>query len=200
MEETTMTLAGKPERAEPAAKPFAARDKLSGALEKYQQLNTELSGFEAKLARLEVDEAEALDESASSTDEEGGYERLGEIRLRIEVHGKRVGHKRQEVAKSLAALEAACKPLETDLNGLVNTEMERRGGILTKRVLEAIEWPDDKPHPIGLAQVINVSPLIWVIFQCNPSTNVFSPLSIEAKVEELLTKADRLESEMGKSI
>jgi len=101
MENAVTTLAGGVETAETPGRAFPARDKLANARTRYKELNTEISVLESRLVRLQSDEQAALNEASSSSDDEGGYARLGDVRLRIEVHGKRVGHAREAVAKAL---------------------------------------------------------------------------------------------------
>jgi hypothetical protein len=74
-----------------------------------------------------------------------------------------------------------------------------RQAIVKERILRAIELPENPVVPRGLADVIEASPLIRAVRDCMPDLNVFSPLSIEQKVENLLVKASKLEAERGKN-
>lgn len=192
MEQVVTTLAGKPETT------FPERGKLAGVLKRYRELNTEASGLESKLARLERDEAEVLNEVG--VDEEAQARALGEIQSRIEVTRKRIGHKNEELSKALGALEAAIGPATVELNGALLVELSRRREVLESRVLEAISYPKDKPIPNGLFGVVTASPLLGTLRELEPNLNAWSPLSIEQKAAELLGKIERLETEMEKSI
>ncbi len=177
---------------------FPGRARLADARTKYEQAGQGLSELEAKLARLETDEAEVLNNTALDEDEQ--CSRLVTIRAKKDVQGRRVSHAREEVSKALGVLEAALGPATMELNSLLAVEYSRRREILGARVLKAIEYPEDKPVPQGLAGVVNASPLIWAIRQCEPNPNAWSPLSVEAKATELLGQIERLEAETGRDI
>src|ERR1700730_1720159 len=101
---------------EAPAKLYPARAQLSGALEKYKQAGVEVSVFEARLARLELDEVEALNEVG--TDEDEQCQRLVTIRSKRDVQARRVAHQREAVERALQSIEAAYKPAEMELNAL----------------------------------------------------------------------------------
>ena len=104
---------------------FPAVMQLSAALEKYRQANVEISVFEGKLARLERDESEVLNDIGA--DEESQVKRLGEVRIRNDVQTRRTAHQRDALSNALAALESPIGPLRR-IERSGHLELSRRQG------------------------------------------------------------------------
>jgi hypothetical protein len=201
MNDGVTTLAGEPETIEALGIAFPAIAALADAREKYWQVNTELSALEDKLTRLQRDETEALNEASSSTDEEGGYARLGEIRLRVEVFGKRVSHKRLDVSRLLGEFEERYKPAELELSAAQSIELTRRQEILSERVMGVLGLTsEDWEAESYVSRAVAVSPFLTALRACSPNQNAFSTISIEQKANELLGLAAKLAAEIGRSI
>ncbi len=178
---------------------FPAVMQLSAALEKYRQANVEISVFEGKLARLERDESEVLNDIGA--DEESQVKRLGEVRIRKDVQTRRTAHQREAVSKALAALEATIGPATGELSAAVTLELSRRQELLLERVVKVLGLTDsDWEAKSFIFRPVDASPLLRVIGTCTPAQNAFSPISVEAKASDLLQKFERLEAELGKSI
>jgi len=75
-----------------------------------------------------------------------------------------------------------------------------RRAIVKERILKAIRLPKSPVLPRGPGDVVEASPLVRSIKDCLPDMNVFSPLSIEQKAENLLAKFTKLRTEKGKLV
>jgi hypothetical protein len=177
---------------------FPAIAKLSNALTKYQQANTEVSAIEVRLARLEIDETDCLNDVTLDEDEQ--CSRLVTIRAKQDVQGKRVEHKRLEVSRVLGELEEAYPAAETEVSAAQALEYTRRQEVLIGQVRAVLaltpeQWEADN----SIFQAVSVSPFLTVLRACGPNGNAGST-SAELKAQQLLELSDKLQSEIEKQI
>jgi hypothetical protein len=199
MNDGVTTLAGEPETIEVPGIAFPAIAALVEARRKYLRSNEDAIALEAKLARLQIDESEALNDIGA--DEESQGKRLGEIRLRVEVHGKRVSHKRLEVSRLLGEFEELYKPAELELSAAQAIELTRRQEILSERVMAVLGLSSEHWEAESyVSRAVSASPFLTAIRACSPNTNAFSPISIEQKANELVAQAAKLQNELGRVI
>lgn len=161
-----VTPAGEPETSELPGICFPALAELVERRTKYLRSSEEASALEAKLARLELDESEVLNDIGA--DEETQCKRLAEVRIRKDVQARRTSHKRLEVTRMLAAFEEAYPAAELELSAAQTLELSRRKEILVERVVEALGLPSDHTLEMELNLLIGRSPLIRVIQDCEP--------------------------------
>jgi hypothetical protein len=194
MENAVTTLAGE----EQTAAGFPATAALVESRDRYLQANEEASVLEAKLARLELDESEVLNDIGA--DEETQCKRLAEVRIRKDVQARRTSHKRLEVSRVLGEFEGAYPAAEAELSSAVAFELSRRRDILAGRVLAAIGCTEDKPELTPLVnRLIGTSPTIVELQACSPNGNSVS-VSIEQRANDLIEQAEKLQAELARQI
>jgi hypothetical protein len=177
---------------------FPAMAALVDAREKYLQSNEEASALEAKLARLELDESEVLNDIG--TDEESQCKRLAEVRIRKDVQARRTSHKRLEVSRVLGEFEGAYKPAETELSAAQSLEFTRRQEVLYERVMGVLGLTSEDWQAVnGIELAVLSSPFLTALRACSPNPNALS-VSIEQRANDLIEQADKLRAELEKSI
>src|SRR6266446_102029 len=195
MNDAVTTLAGEQETAGTA---FPAMAALVDAREKYRELNVEVSALEAKLAQIEVDEGEVLNDVG--VDEETQCKRLAEVRIRKDVQARRTSHKRLEVSRMLGEFEGAYEPAEAELSMAQSLEVTRRREVLHERVLGVLgltseDWEAENFVP----RAVLASPFLKALQACSPNPNAHL-VSIEQRANDLLAQAAKLQAEIGRQI
>jgi hypothetical protein len=174
------------------------REKLVAALAEYRCFGQEVTDLKRKFGEAETDEAKALQDHTSHEDEVG--KRISEAQVRKSIFESRIAAKNVQLSESLKRLENLFPFGEGELRLSCAEELERRRGILKKRLLTAIGLVENPIGLHGLSELIEVSPLVQVIRSCQPDLNVFSSRSIEAKASDVLSKFEKLETEGAKVI
>jgi hypothetical protein len=193
------TLAGEVETAKERRGSFPETEKLGGAIEVYRKSNDEASDLEGKQARLEIDEAEILNDVRS--DEETQCKALADVRIRKDVQARRTSHKRLEVSRLLNELEEAYGPAEAEIRAAHRLEFMRRQGILADRVKAILGLGSEDWQAIGWVwKAVAASAPITALSECGPNANAAFVKSIEQRAIDLIEVAKRLEAEIGKEI
>lgn len=194
MEQAIAPIVGEEE----AVTTFAAVAALSGALAKYQQANVEVSLLEGKLARLERDESEVLNDIGA--DEEAQCKHLGEVRIRKDVQTTRTAHKRGEVEKALRVLEEAYKPAEVEVSLAQSLELSRRQELLAQRVKGVLGLTSEDWEAEGFVfRAVGGSPFLTALRALAPNPNAHL-VSIEQRAAQLIEQAAKLQAEIGKEV
>lgn len=173
-------------------------EKLKGHLGHYRRCSDEIADLEQKCGQAKADKAAAL--SDHSANEADIMKKVSEAKTHFEVYSDRLEGKRLMLGNLLNILEGATVTAGNELGNTCSAEKDRRWAILVERILKVIGLPDDGFKPRGLIELVRMSPWIIAIEQCEPTRNVFSPLSIEQKAVELLAKFAKLETEKDKVI
>lgn len=182
---------------------YPARVQLTAKLSEFERACSDLSDYQAKSARAERDEQEALDNAQLS--ESQAADSISRAQNLKAVYSSRTANKEKVIAALSGELTSAIGQANSELQGLVNREVDRRREILSARVLAAAGVADTSRPGVApaVADLLDYSEPIERIKALEPSPVIQTAGNREILVQaakDALAKHERVIGEAGKTI
>jgi hypothetical protein len=189
-------VAAPPESVYPACK------KLGASLSDYQSVETELEEFRGKAAKAQGD-MDMLGESSLS--EEDSLKAISEAHGRKALYASRIATVERKSAGFLAELQTSLVAAIGEVTHQVRKELDRRTGILTQRVIEALGGIDEHAIVRGeLAMITRNSKLVRAVERLIPhplfSVDSMPAANVVAAAQGLLKNLELVTFEIGREI
>jgi hypothetical protein len=190
--------------AEPPEKLHPARATLATKLAELEKALSDLADYEAKSARAERDEQQALDNAKLSESE--AADAISRAQSLKAVYKSRTANRQQVIAALSKEVSEALRLANGELTQLVNAERERREVIFGDRVVAALEVGNAvNPSRLKyeLAGVLQFCGPIQLIQALAPSTGIVTPGNAEGLVSiarDTLGKFERVIAESGRKL
>ena len=181
------------------ASPFPAKARLEKALAEHKRAQADLEEYRGSAAKAELNEQQALNDGKLS--EEQAAERITRAQNLRGVYKSRITNREAKLTEMLKELAAVTEEAAKELRGLTHEEMQRRCKIIKERICETIEVDPEKLHPQLLNSLLQLSPLIHAVRDCEPQDNAWVRTgSAMDRAAELLIKFGRALALRGKEI
>ena len=126
--------AAEPSKAVPPAQIYPARLQLTAKISEFEMALANLEDYRSKAARAQRDEEEALDNGKLT--EGQAADSISRAQNLKAVYSSRTANKEKAIAALSSDLTNVIRQSHSELQGLVNREVERRREVIGARVLE----------------------------------------------------------------
>jgi chromosome segregation ATPase len=146
-----------PSRAVPPAQIYPARVQLTSKLSEFEKAISELDDYKARAERARIDADRAMEDPQLSETE--AAERIQTSQLQGNIYKARQAQREKAIAALSSDLTNVIRQANSELQGLVNREVERRREIIGARVLEVAGATDTSRPGLkpALADLLNYS-------------------------------------------
>jgi hypothetical protein len=159
--------AEEPSMALPPAQIYPARIRLTAKLSEFERALADVEDYRGKAARALCDEQEALESTNLSESEAAlAISRAQNVKS---IYASRTANKEKAITALSGELSKAISDANCELRGLINIEVDRRRGIISARVLEAIEAIDRPHRAVVVAELLRYSGPIERILVLGPA-------------------------------
>lgn len=180
---------------------YPGRVKLSAKLLEFERAEADLEAYKARAARAALDEDRALEDQQSG--ESQVAERISKLQTEQRVYKARQVQREKALEALKPELASAINEASGELRQMVDQELRRRKGIITERVLAALEpVTGGARREMAIGQLLEFSGPVRRVAVLGPAPYIYTARDngLGASVKAILDAFEQLVVEGGKQI